>query len=51
MSSKIIYVMSFFRWGHTPIQEAERENRRKVVEYLSAWDGRGNEVDFDFFVV
>ena len=51
MSGMTIHVMSSFRWGHTPIQEAERENRKKVVEYLSAWDGRGNEVDLDFFVV
>ena len=32
------------------MQEAQRENRKKVVEYLSVWDGRGNEVDIYDFV-
>ena len=47
----ISYAMSFCRWGHTPLQEAKRENRKKVVEYFSAWDGRGNEVTTDFVIV
>ena len=25
---------SFIRWGHTPIEEAERENHVDVVEFL-----------------
>ena len=38
LSSEASYFMidSLFRWGHTPIQEAERENHMAVVEFLKA---------------
>ena len=27
-------IASFIRWGHTPVQEAERGNHMAVVEFL-----------------